>query len=48
MNVILHTADHKGFHTVFSGDPADVFPEAGLDIGRDRFTTVLRREDAVK
>jgi len=48
MDVILHAADDKSLHTVFSGDPADVFPEARLYIRRNGLAPILRREDAVK
>src|ERR1700675_2111086 len=48
VNMVVNTADRKGFHFVFPSYPAHVSPQARLDVRRDDLAPLLRGKDAME
>ena len=48
LNVVISAADLMGMHFVITSDPADVFPNASLDVGADPIDAVLGAENDVQ
>lgn len=48
MRVVIHTADLKRFHPIFSRNAADVRPQSRTNVRGQKGAPVLRREDAME
>jgi len=48
MDMVWHAADFDGFHFVFTGNAAQIWPKAVTEVGRDERTALFGAEHAMK